>query len=336
MRADRLISLLMLLQKNSRMKAGDLARELEVSVRTIYRDVDSLSFSGVPIFCERGPGGGIELLEHYRSDLTGLNRNEVRALFMMGIPAPIVDLGMDDEMKRALRKLAASLPSGMAAAEERSRRFFIDAEPWDDNVEAPTPILRIIKEAIWDERPLMITHRSTLGASTGLLKSKIEPYGLVAKDGQWFLVGCREDHITVVIVGNIVAVEIDRAINFNYPANFSLTTFWAGWIKNRKANRPSFMAIVDVAPEVIPYFTPNILSEIETPDNQGEGKKWTRLQLQFPSLFEARNSILIFGGGIMVVEPTALRLSVCDFAQQTSSLYADSSSNLAINHPECC
>ena len=110
MRADRLLSLLMLLQSRGRMTAGELAGELEVSERTIYRDLDALSAAGVPVYAERGPGGGCALLDSYRTTLTGLTQDEVRALFMLNIPAPLIDLGMGQELRAALLKLSAALP----------------------------------------------------------------------------------------------------------------------------------------------------------------------------------------------------------------------------------
>ena len=111
MRADRLLSLLMLLQTRGQMTAQDLAQELECSIRTIYRDVDALSISGVPIYADRGHGGGIALLDDYRTTLTGFTEEEIRALFLLSIPAPLEDLGLSKEIRSALLKVSASLPA---------------------------------------------------------------------------------------------------------------------------------------------------------------------------------------------------------------------------------
>ena len=118
MRADRLLSILLLLQARGRITAQQLAEEHEVSVRTIYRDIDALSTAGVPVYAERGPGGGCALVEGYRTSLTGLTKDEVRALFMLGIPASLDELGLSQELRTALRKLAAALPGsdGLPAA----------------------------------------------------------------------------------------------------------------------------------------------------------------------------------------------------------------------------
>ena len=163
MRADRLLSILMLLQARGRLTAGELARELEVSERTIYRDVDALSASGVPIYGDRGPDGGYALLDSYRTSLTGLTEREVRALFMLSIPAPLADLGVDGELRTALHKLAAALPDARRGDEERvRRRIHLDAVWWSREHE-PVPYLAAIHEAVWQDRRLSIRYRQAFG-----------------------------------------------------------------------------------------------------------------------------------------------------------------------------
>src|SRR5512136_703550 len=131
MRADRLLSLLMLLQARGRMTAQELAAELEVSERTIYRDINALSASGVPVYAESGPGGGCALLDSYRTNLTGLDQDEVRALFMLSIPAPLDQLGVSQELRTALLKLSAALPDTRRGDEERTRqRIHLDSTWW--------------------------------------------------------------------------------------------------------------------------------------------------------------------------------------------------------------
>ncbi len=133
MRADRLLSILMILQARGRVTAQQLAEELEVSVRTVYRDMDALSASGVPVYAERGPGGGCSLLDSYRTTLTGLTRDEVRALFMLSIPAPLAELGVDQELKAALLKLSAALPDSRRLDEAQVRqRIHLDSAGWSE------------------------------------------------------------------------------------------------------------------------------------------------------------------------------------------------------------
>ena len=147
MRADRLLSILMLLQARGKMSAQALADELEVSVRTIYRDLDALSAAGVPVYAERGPGGGCLLLDSYRTTLTGLTRDEVRALFALSIPSALSELGIDDEARTALYKLSAALPASRRPDEAGSRqRVHLDPEGWSDP-KAPAPHLQRIYQA---------------------------------------------------------------------------------------------------------------------------------------------------------------------------------------------
>ena len=124
MRADRLISLMLLLQTRGRMTARQLAQELEVTERTIYRDIDALSASGIPVYGESGPDGGYELLESYRSTLTGLNDDEIRALFLLSLPSPLSDLGIDQEVKSVLLKLQASGSDTAVRTQERYASAF--------------------------------------------------------------------------------------------------------------------------------------------------------------------------------------------------------------------
>ena len=139
MRADRLISIVMLLQTHERMTADELSRELEVSPRTIYRDITSLNIAGIPIYTDRGPGGGIALLESYRTTLTGMNEDEARALFMLNIPQALVELGVDQKLKSALLKLTAALPPRQQNLQAHTQqRILLDSTPWQ-TTEEPAP-----------------------------------------------------------------------------------------------------------------------------------------------------------------------------------------------------
>ena len=153
MRADRLLSILIMLQSRGKLTAQVLAKELEVSERTIYRDMDALSAAGVPVYCERGPGGGCALLESYRTNLTGLNRAEVRALFMLSIPAPLQQLGVDQDLRAALLKLSAAVPEFLQPEGSRARaRVHLDSSAWFQS-DQPTPHLGTIRARLVDGSP---------------------------------------------------------------------------------------------------------------------------------------------------------------------------------------
>ncbi|MBN2470103.1 MAG: HTH domain-containing protein, partial [Anaerolineae bacterium] len=215
MRADRLLAILMLLQARGRMTARALANELEVSERTIYRDVDALSMAGVPVYTERGPGGGCALLDEYRTTLTGLNAAEIRALFLLTIPAQLDELGFSGELKAALRKLAAALPDPQRAHETRVRqRLHLDSAPWSHSAE-PTPFLHRLHQAVWEDRCVRLTYRIFTGQR---LTREVAPYGLVAKNGVWHLVcGADDGPLNVVLVSRIAAAEV-LAESFSRPS----------------------------------------------------------------------------------------------------------------------
>ena len=256
MRADRLLSLLMLLQSRGQMTASDLARELEVSERTIYRDVIALGTSGIPVRTEHGPGGGISLMERYRSDLTGLTEDEVQALFMLSIPAPLTELGLDRRLKEALYKLSAALPATLKNHQYRVRqRIHIDSDGWELAGKV-TPHLMTLQRAIWDDQLLMIVYQTLLGSRTGLLSAEVEPYGLVAKAGKWYLVAFRVDHMAVVPVDRITNVQ-SLLMGFERSLDFDLVSFWQAWCAENQNRRPQFEAMVEVSAALRPYLPTN-------------------------------------------------------------------------------
>lgn len=321
MRADRLLSMLMLLQARGQMTAEQLAAELEVSVRTIYRDLDALSAAGVPVYAERGPGGGCALLEDYRTTLTGLNQDEVRALFMLSIPAPLAELGVSGELKAALRKLAAALPAARRDDEARARqRFHLDPAGWAEEPE-PVPHLRTLHRAVWQDRCLDLVYRLPFDARA---EWHVEPYGLVAKAGTWHLVCRRDGGLRVLRVARIVDAALGKT-TFRRPPDFDLAAFWAAWCAEVEASRPSYRATVRVAPQLVPwlphYFGAQVRDQMagaDRPDREG----WIPLTVFFESLEEARDRLLAFGGAVEVLAPRALRASVADYAAQIVAVYA--------------
>jgi predicted DNA-binding transcriptional regulator YafY len=318
MRADRLLSILMLLQSKGRQTAAELAAVLEVSERTIYRDVTALGISGVPVYTEPGPGGGISLIESYRSDLTGLTTDEVQALFMFSIPSPLMDLGYDQKLKGALRKLSAALPATLRGDEQRVRqRIHIDNDPWEESTEV-LPHLLMVQQAVWDDRVLDIAYQSYLGSRVGPLAATIEPLGLVAKAGVWYVVGNREDHIMVLEVERLLQVGM-RGQRFERQSDFDLVTFWQGWCAENQDGRSQdgrslFRVTVRIVPELLPEMqgllgdvagTQSGMMEEAGPDGR------IRMSLWFTSFEEARGRLLGYGRALEVVEPLALSGGLC-------------------------
>jgi predicted DNA-binding transcriptional regulator YafY len=324
MRADRLLSLLMLLQARGRMTAQKLGEELEVSVRTIYRDIDALSAAGVPVYAERGPGGGCELIEDYRTNLTGLTEDEVRALFMLSIPAALDELGVGGELKAALRKLAAALPAARRRDEEMVRqRIHLDWAGWFQP-EEPVPHLRTMQRAVWEDRRLRLTYRLQVGPHVEQFERTVDPYGLVAKAGVWHLVCAGDGRTRVYRISRVLNARITDE-QFERSGDFDLAAFWESWCAGQEEGRPSYPVIARVSPDLVPllplYFGDRIrdvVARAGPPDAAG----WITLTLPFERLEAARERMLGFGRAVEVLEPQALRQSVVDFATQVVAFYA--------------
>jgi len=321
MRADRLIAIILLLQTRQQVTARELAKELEVSERTIYRDMIALSISGVPVYGTSGPEGGYALVESYRTSLTGLTPGEVRALFSLSIPAPLNDLGLSQELKAALRKLSASLPDARRDDEALVRqRIFLDAAGWHLGEES-VPHLQTLYQAVWQDRQVNLKYHPMPMVE---LEMVVDPYGLVAKAGIWYLVSHRNDQIHVQRVSGILDVQILEQ-TFLRPGDFSLKEFWEQWCLEREDQHSSFTATVRVAPGFLPWLPMFFgglirqrLAQAGPPDEAG----WVTLELSFENLETARERLLSCGGGLEVLSPIALRASILDYALQIVNRYS--------------
>lgn len=320
MRADRLLSILILLQTKGRLTAQELAAELEVSERTIYRDMDALSTAGVPVYAERGPGGGCSLIDSYRTNLTGLTRNEVRALFMLSIPTPLMDLGVDQDLQVALLKLSAALPDVFRHEGTRVReRIHLDSSAWFQQ-EQPTSHLHTIQRSLWEERKLDLTYRLAFGAQ---VEHSVEPYGLVAKNYLWYLICFREGYISVVRLADVLDAKLSET-KFSMPADFNLIEFWNSWCLQQESNRSHFHVRARIKTELLTMlklFNDPILPSVQDSTFPPEGD-WHTITFQFKTFEEARKELLNFGSGIEIIEPLSLRMSVQDYAKQIIKVYS--------------
>lgn len=321
MRADRLISMLMLLQSRGKMTAADLAEALEVSERTIYRNVQALGAAGVPVYADHGPGGGMALLDSYRTNLTGLKEDEQRALFMLlSAPGPLEKLGAHHELKSALFKLNAALSNPGGSDEEKVRqRFYLDWSWWFHSQE-PVPHLNTIQQAVWQGCCLRLHYRTFSKIPIDVL---VEPYGLVAKAGIWFLVAGVEGAPHVYQVSWLVDVEKYEEC-FSRPPDFDLAEFWQRWCAQYEENQQAFVATLRVSPKLLPflpfYFGSRVVDLI-TSAGPPDGDGWLKLTLPFESLESARDRILAFGSAAEVLAPVALRCSIIDYAAQIVRFY---------------
>ncbi|KTE01151.1 hypothetical protein ATE68_09985 [Sphingopyxis sp. H038] len=221
MRASRLLSILMLLQLRGRLTAADLAAEFEVSERTIYRDIDALSAAGVPVYGDRGPGGGFELLGGYRTRLTGLSAGEAEAMAMIGLPGPAAELGIGAAANAARNKLLVALPGGGGALADRmAARFHLDAVDWYRSGEA-LPHLPAIARAVLDQQALTMRYESWQDVRDWT----VEPLGLVLKGGIWYLAARGGGKIRIFRIANIDELTVGDT-SFERPADFHLASWW--------------------------------------------------------------------------------------------------------------
>lgn len=323
MRADRLLAILMLLQARGRMTARALATELEVSERTIYRDIDALSAAGIPVYGEPGREGGFELLDRYRTDLTGLTEAEVRALSMVSASAPLDALGMGDAFKHALLKLSAALSEGSRHEERRIRqRFYVDAVWWQQDG-AGTLLLEVLQGAVWHDRQVII--RYLIPPLAAEVRVTVAPYALVAKAGVWYLVYVLLDvggGPRAIRVADLTGAQVLDA-GFERPADFDLPGFWRAWCAGREADRGLYTVTARIAPRLLPWMSmllgEHLCGAPGVPDADG----WRTVSLTFASLEAARDRILSLGGAVEVLAPRALRLSIADYARQTAAVYVD-------------
>jgi predicted DNA-binding transcriptional regulator YafY len=317
MRADRLLALLMLLQDCGRLTAAQLAAELEVSIRTIYRDIDALSFAGVPIYAERGPGGGIELLEGYRTRLTGLTTEEIQALFMVSIPEPLYALGIGQNFKSALLKLTAALPdTGRDDRRVAQERVHLDSRAWTP-AEEPVPRLRALHQAIWRDKRVRILQRTLRDTQ---VEKTLEPYGLVAKTNVWYLVGAMEGRWQVIRAAQIVEVEV-LPETFERQPGFDLAVFWEDWCRRYFRRQVLYPVRVRAAPALLPVLRSHFGDTVLAGQEQVDGDGWLTLTLPFQHIFEARDRLLSYGSAVEVLAPEALRLTLVDVARQVVDFY---------------
>jgi predicted DNA-binding transcriptional regulator YafY len=321
MRADRLLAMLMLLQTRGRLTAAELAGKLEVSVRTVYRDLEALSVAGVPVYAERGPGGGCGLIDSYRTTLTGLTQEELQALFMLSIPAPLAELGISGELRAALLKLSAALPAGSRREEERVRgRIHLDWEGWT-RAQQPAPFLPVAHRAVWTDRMLRIRFRRYFGTE---VEKVVHPLGLVAKAGAWHLV-CRQDgNLRVHPVSELLDAEMCSEA-CQRPADFDLERFWESHCREWESSRPCLA--------VTALVQPGSLGLLRSATGQALEAAWVELwparadgrrevTLVFETFEQARSQLLACGGAVEVLEPVSLRWSIADFAEQVRARYA--------------
>jgi predicted DNA-binding transcriptional regulator YafY len=290
MRATRLVSLLLLLQTRGQLTAADIAERLEVSVRTVHRDVESLGAAGVPVEAVRGPAGGYRLAGGYRTRLTGLTGDEAEALFAAEMSGPVAELGLGGELAAARLKLLAALPSELQERATRAQRLFhLDSRGWF-RAEDSVPHLPALAAAVWRGCRVRIRYRE----GGRVVQRTIDPLGLVLKAGAWYLVAHRVAGMRVYRVSRVASV---RALEetCERPSGFELESYWRQWSRAFEESRPRVEVIA-------------------------RGVKGERT-LVFENLDEAQREMLRYGPDLEVVAPEELRARIAGTARAVASLY---------------
>ncbi|MFI6760456.1 helix-turn-helix transcriptional regulator [Micromonospora sp. NPDC050417] len=320
MRAARLISLVLLLQNRETMTAAELAQELEVSERTVYRDVLALGAAGVPVYADRGRAGGYRLLGGYRTRLTGLSRAEADALFLSGLPGPVDEMGLAEPVAAARLKVLAALPPPLRDAARRSgQRFHLDVPGWFGAADPP-PLLSELATAVWQNQVVELRYHRRDREVT----RTVQPYGLVLKGGVWYLVARVGDDHRTYRVDRVVGVEV-TATGFDRDEDFDLAGFWSAQVTGFVEAMLPERITVRLSPaglRALRYLTePPAAQEALAAAGEPDGQGWVVTRLPVESLDVGYTMLLRFGPEIEVLDPPPLRDRLAEAATRLGALY---------------
>jgi predicted DNA-binding transcriptional regulator YafY len=320
MRSARLLEMLLLLQVRGQVTAGELAERLEVSPRTVYRDAEALSSAGVPIYAERGRSGGIRLLPGYRTDVTGLTRDEARALFVLSTGGAHEDLGMGSALRSAIVKVMRAVPAPFQpAATAASQRILVDPSRW---MRAPDPVdqLGVLQAAVFSDRRLRLRYRGS--GRPAARKRVVDPYGLVCKSGIWYLVADSAGEPRLFRLSRVESAEVDQAPVVRRDG-VTLAGLWEE-LRRQVEDRPGRVAVtVRVRRSRLDLLGRIHASNLAGPVTGDADPDWAVAPLRFPVLPAAR-SLLAFGADVEVLSPAELRADLAAVAASVVAQYRDS------------
>lgn len=317
MRASRLLSILILLQLRGRVTAAGLAEEFEVSERTIYRDMDALSMAGVPVYGDRGPGGGFALLDGYQTRLTGLAADEAEAMPMIGMIGPAAELGLGAAASAARNKLLAALPQGRQQSADRvAERVHFDAVDWYRAAE-PLPHLPLIARAVLDQLRVTMRYESWQGVRNW----DVEPLGLVMKGGTWYLVARGAGKLRIFRLSNMDAVQVPGE-RFERPAGFDLAAWWSAEQVRFEAELFSQIATLRVSPlgrQRLAALSPRGAEAVRGISGDG----WATVQMAVENSDHGARELIGLGAEFEVVSPPDLRQKVAALVAGIAARHGD-------------
>ncbi|MGY5129268.1 helix-turn-helix transcriptional regulator [Streptomyces nigrescens] len=347
MKSARLLSIILLLQTRGRVPAAELAERLEVSTRTVYRDIEALSAAGVPVYAERGRHGGIALLPGFRTDVTGMTTDEARALFILAAQGAHSALGLDDALRSALRKVMAALPAPhRPAAELTGRRILVDPDKWTTRPSStaapgdgpsghgaaarPAVDLDVLHTAVFTDLRLRIHYRHS--GETRLRTYTVDPYGLVAKAGTWYLVADRRGRPQLFRADRVASAALTD-VPVRRRAGVELAEVWQQ-LRRQVEDRPADVRVtarirrerLDLAVRILGGALtgpPRTGDGHEAGDGEpaGAGDGWATLELAYPVLPAVRQ-LLQFGDSLEVLAPPEARRVMAEAAAAVTAVYA--------------
>jgi predicted DNA-binding transcriptional regulator YafY len=321
MRASRLLSLLLLLQTRGRMTAQQLADELGVSVRTIYRDVEALGAAGVPLYGDAGHAGGYQLLGGYRTRLTGLTAAEAEALSLSGLPGPAAELGLGSVLAAATLKLRAALPASLRENADRlTERFYLDAPGWYRRPE-DTPHLPAVASAVWDRQVIQVTYKRWKEPAE--VTRRLEPHGLVLKAGTWYVVARCDGAMRTYRVDQIIAAA-PCGCGFTAEPGFDLACYWHSYLAEFHRQLYTGHAVIRLSADGVRRMR-QLLSTAAVTAVQTAGTAdadgWVRARVPIEPAARALPDFLRLGADIEILEPAELRDQAARTIRAMASIY---------------
>ncbi|MEU4198080.1 transcriptional regulator [Kribbella sp. NPDC026611] len=320
MRSSRLLSILLLLQTRRQLTARELAEELEVSLRTIYRDVEALAAAGVPVYADQGRAGGYRLVEGYRTRLTGLTEQESAALFLVGMPAAAAALGLTAETSAAeLKLLAALAPDQRDRAGRLKNRFHLDLPAWYQDAE-DSPHLSAIADAVLHDRRVNVLYRRWEAPRE--VERTLEPHGLVLKNGSWYVVAATPGGMRTYRVSSILELTPTDEI-FERTKDFELQRFWqehlVGFDQVRFTAEATIRVSAALAGQMYDVSYPVLTKAVAETAADADGSVVVTIPIE--SVPNAAASLSRFGRSLEVLGPPELRQALADLGRKLTELY---------------
>jgi predicted DNA-binding transcriptional regulator YafY len=313
MKADRLLSALMLLQAYGRLSTLELATRLQVSRRTAHRDMEALCCAGIPLIALRGAQGGWELEKGWRTNVPGLDEAELRGLLMTQ-PSALGDPHLIAAAERAFGKLMASMPGAMQAQAASIRaRVHIDPSGWRPSSEDLSMLL-VVQDAVARDLRLSFLYTRTNGSGSRSPESTartVDPLGVVCKQAVWYLVASTPAGMRTFRVSRMSQAVV-LSVPFTRPPNFDLAAYWKASTLRLESRRQPVCAKLALSPQAAASLRLWIRAspEAAVPPESGLPADWISLDIEFESNAQARFIVLGLGSGVYVLYPAELRAQV--------------------------